>query len=208
MHTIVMANQKGGAGKTTLASHMAVQASLSGIKAPVVMDFDPQRGLAEWFLAREAQDLRMVNCEPKELKDWLVALKEAGTRLVIIDTPGAVGPLIKTVVSHASLVVVPCKPSPNDFRAVGNTVALLETLSKRMVFVVNEATARARLTGSAAIELSQHGTVCPVIVPKRESYRLAMVDGHATQEVDPAAQEEMKALWSYLAAQLKREAKR
>lgn len=207
MDVIVFANQKGGAGKTTMASHMAVQARMSGVKAPVVMDFDPQRGLADWFLARETEDLKMVNCEPAELKDWLRALKDAGTRLVIIDTPGAVGPLIKTVVSHASLVVVPCKPSPNDLRAVGRTVALMDTLSKRMVFVVNEATARARLTGSAAIELSQHGTVSPVIVPKRESYRLSMVDGHATQEVDAAAQDEMKALWDYLAAQLKKGAR-
>ena len=61
----------------------------------------------------------------------------------------------------SDLVVVPTRPSPHDLRAVGVTVELVERLGKPLVFVVNAASPRARITSETAIALSQHGTLAP-----------------------------------------------
>lgn len=74
---------------------------------------------------------------------------------------------IAHVVKRADLVVVPTRPSPHDLRAVGPTVDIADTLNKPLVFVVNSATARARITSETAVALSQHGVVAPVTLHHR-----------------------------------------
>jgi chromosome partitioning protein len=54
MHVIALASRKGGAGKTTLASHLAVQAEATGAGPVALVDTDPQGGLAGWWNARTA----------------------------------------------------------------------------------------------------------------------------------------------------------
>jgi chromosome partitioning protein len=53
---ITLAQQKGGAGKTTVATHLAVAFALSGSSA-AILDVDPQGSLGEWFERREASQL-------------------------------------------------------------------------------------------------------------------------------------------------------
>ena len=55
MKVIVFANQKGGAGKTTLTGHLAVQAEQEGLGPVALMDSDPQGSLAEWWNERAAE---------------------------------------------------------------------------------------------------------------------------------------------------------
>lgn len=209
MRTIVVANQKGGAGKTTLAGHLAVAAEAAGAGPVVLIDMDPQGSLADWWNARAAESPRFARPAESALPAALRELEAAGVALVIVDTPPQVGPLIQSAINCADLVVVPTRPSPHDLRAVPATVGMVERAGCRMVFVVNAATKRARLTGQTAIELSQHGTVAPVMVHQRQDYAAAMIDGHAAQELDPegAASEEITALWQYVASQLRKTVK-
>ena len=55
MHVIVLASQKGGAGKTTLAAHIAIAAEAGGDGPAVLIDADPQGSLSAWWNVREAQ---------------------------------------------------------------------------------------------------------------------------------------------------------
>ena len=73
----------------------------------------------------------------------------------MIDTPPAVTKAISEVVQYADPVVLPTRPSAHDLRAVGATVDILEPHGKAPVFVLNGATARARITRQAAVALSQ-----------------------------------------------------
>ncbi len=54
MRTIVLASQKGGSGKTTLAAHLAVALERAGQGPAVLIDTDPQGSLAAWWNKREA----------------------------------------------------------------------------------------------------------------------------------------------------------
>jgi len=126
--------------------------------------------------------------------------------LVIVDTPPAITIAISNVIAHADLVLIPTRPSPHDLRAVGATVDIAERQGKPVVFVMNGATPRARITAEAAVALSQHGTVAPVTVHQRVDFAASMVDGRTVGEVVPecASAKEIRALWAYVQDRLSR----
>jgi hypothetical protein len=70
-------------------------------------------------------------------------------------------------------------------RAVGATVDLCDRAGKPLIFVVNAATPKAKITYEAAVALSQHGTVAPVTLHHRTDFAASMIDGRTVMEVDP-----------------------
>jgi chromosome partitioning protein len=206
MHTIVIASQKGGSGKTTLSGHLAVEACRAGVGPVSLIDTDPQGSLAHWWNARLAEEPHFVKAGSFDLKETLAELERAGFRIAVIDTPPAITQSISQVVAHADLVIVPTRPSPHDLRAVGVTVDIAERHGKPLIFVVNAANARARITGESAVALSQHGTVAPVIVHHRVDFAASMVDGRTVGEIvpDSASAREIAGLWTYIQDKLSR----
>jgi chromosome partitioning protein len=140
------------------------------------------------------------------LPGHLKQLEKAGVKLAIIDTPPAVTDTIRKVLAVADLVLIPTRPSPHDLRAVGSTVELAEAAGKRMIFVINGAAQRAKITGEAAIALSQHGTVAPVTLYQRTDFAASMIDGRTVQEIDAGGRSaaEITELWMYVSAQLRK----
>lgn len=203
MQVIVLASRKGGAGKTTLTSHLAVEAERAGAGRVALADTDPQGGLAAWFNARAAQTPYFVDVG-QGLASAIKACRSGGVDVLIIDTPPSVTETISSVIAFASLVVVPVRPSPNDLRAVGGTVELVARAKKPLVFVVNQVTPRARITAEAAIALSQHGTVAPSMLASRVDFATSMTDGRTAGELDASSRSagEVAALWSYLSFRL------
>ncbi|MBK1696272.1 ParA family protein [Rhodovibrio salinarum] len=201
MHVITFASQKGGSGKTTLAGHMAVQASRAGAGRVCLIDTDPQGSLSDWWNARAEETPEFVHTAIASLADDLAGLEGLGVNLVVIDTPPAITETIEQVIALSDLVVIPTRPSPHDLRAAGATVALVEAAGKPLVFVVNAATQRARITGEAAVALSQHGTVAPTTVHQRTDFAASMIDGRTVMELAKAQKsaQEMSDLWGYLA---------
>lgn len=206
MYTVVVASRKGGSGKTTLSGHLAVEAERAGAGPVALIDTDVQGSLAQWWNSRTEAAPSFVKVGALELDGALSELEDTGIRLAIIDTPPAITGTISEVVGCADLVVVPTRPSPHDLRAVGATVDIAEEHDKPVVFVVNDATPRARITGEAAVALSQHGTVAPVIVHHRVDFAASMVDGRTVGEAAPESKsaEEIRGLWIYLQDRLAR----
>lgn len=206
MYIIVAASQKGGSGKTTLSGHLAVEACRAGAGEIALIDTDPQGSLAHWWNARQAPAPHFVKAGLPDLEQTLAELRQAGIKIAVIDTPPAVTQSISKVVAHADLVVVPTRPSPHDLRAVGATVDIAERHGKPVIFVINAATARARITSESAVALSQHGTVAPVIIHHRVDFAASMIDGRTVGEVVPGSQsaKEMSDLWLYIQDRLSR----
>jgi chromosome partitioning protein len=206
MRTIVLASQKGGVGKTTIAGHLGVMAEKNGAGPVALIDTDPQGSLAAWWNERAAEAPLFAQVEITRLAEHLEQLAAAGVKLAIIDTPPAVTEMIRAVLQVADLVVIPTRPSPHDLRAVGSTVELVEQSGKRMVFVINGAAPRPRIAGEAAVALSQHGTVAPVTLYQRTDFASSMIDGRTVQEIDPKSKsaDEIAMLWKYVDAQLRK----
>lgn len=200
MRIIAFASQKGGVGKTTLAGHLAVEAEKQGAGPVALLDTDPQGSLASWWNVRKADTPLFIRGELANLRSQLDELEAAGVGLVIIDTPPAITENITAVVRQADLVVIPTRPSPHDLRAVGATVDLVDGTGKPMVFVVNGATTRAKITGDAAIALSQHGTVAPITIHHRIDFAVSMIDGRTVGELDSNSNSarEITELWNYV----------
>ena len=208
MQTIVLASRKGGAGKTTLSGHLAVEAERVGAGPVAVIDTDPQGSLTAWWNERQAET--PVFIDPAKfggLAEALARCRENGIGVVIIDTPPQATELIAGVIVHADLVVIPTQPSPHDLRAVGGTVELAGRSGKTSVFVINGAAQRARITADAAVALSQHGPVAPVIIYQRTDFRTSMIDGRTVAELNEASRSaaEISTLWSFIAGRLNRE---
>lgn len=204
MYVIAFASQKGGSGKTTLAGHIAVEAERTGRGPVVLMDTDPQGSLSQWWNVREAETPAFVRTTEKGLASDLAALKASGTGLVVIDTPPAITSTIGQVISEADLVVIPTRPSPHDLRAAGATVQICEEQDKQLVFAINGASPRARITTEAAIALSHHGAVSPAIVHQRIDFASAMIDGRTVMELGGTSRSpgEISELWSFLESRL------
>lgn len=96
--------------------------------------------------------------------------------------------------------MIPCRPSPDDLDAVGATIDLVEDVGIPLVFVVNAATKRARLTGQAAAALSQHGTVASTTIHHSVAFPSSAINGLVVAEIEPLGGPaiEIKALWAYL----------
>lgn len=204
MKVLVLASQKGGAGKTTLAAHLAVAASLDGAGPAVLIDTDPQGSLSAWWNSREADTPALASATLSELPGKLAALKDAGFALAVIDTPPAITTAIRDVVKLADLVLIPTRPSPHDLRAVGSTVDIATDTSRPFAFAVTQAKPTARLTVQAVAALSAHGAVAPAIVHDRVDYAASMVDGRTVLESDAKGRsaEEIRQLLAFVQERL------
>jgi chromosome partitioning protein len=210
MRVLAMASQKGGSGKTTLSGHLAVQAQRAGHGPVVLIDIDPQGSLSDWWNERSAEYPAFAQTTVARLAADLEILRQQGFKLAVIDTPPAITMAIQSVIQVAELIVIPTRPSPHDLRAVGATVDLCERAGKPLVFVVNAATPKARITSEAAVALSQHGTVAPITVHHRTDFAASMIDGRTVMEVDPNGKSsgEIDALWTYVNDRLEKNFRR
>lgn len=206
MQVIVVSSQKGGSGKTTLCGHLAVQAEGKGCGPVAIIDTDPQGSLAQWWNARQAETPLFMKAQVDYLHEDLDQLARSGVRLVFIDTPPAVTDVIRKIVTFADLVIIPTRPSPHDLRAVGATLDIVESQQKPLIFTVNAASPRARITSDTAVALSQHGTVAPVTLCHRTIYATSMIHGQTVMETDPGSQaaQEIIDLWDYVDSRLVR----
>ncbi|HUN39486.1 MAG TPA: ParA family protein [Acetobacteraceae bacterium] len=215
MQVIVIASRKGGAGKTTLAANLAVEATRDGIRPVATIDADPMQGLTGWFDERKANEPLCVGPDALAkagIGRTLATLEQSGVALVIIDTPPAATADVAELIGVANLVLAPVIPSPNDLRAIGETLDLIEQQDKPLLFVINNASTNGKLTNQALTLLSQHGTVAavdskPVIIRTRQDFRSSMTDGRTVSELKAPSKsaEEIADLWMAVKARLEKE---
>jgi chromosome partitioning protein len=205
MDILTIASQKGGAGKTTLSAHLAVEAECTGAGPVAVVDIDPQGSLADWWNQRAAETPLFAAVDVAHLAEHMTALQRQGVHLVVIDTPPAFLDVIRAAIAVADLVLIPARPSPHDLRAVGVVVEMAEASGKPFCFVVNGATPRSLIAFEAVQALTQHGPVAPVIVHQRIDFAASMVDGRTAGEVNPQSRlaAEIGDLWKYVDTQLR-----
>ena len=114
MHTIIIANPKGGSGKTTLATNIA--GWLAGKRQGVVLaDFDAQQSSTQWLARRSELLPKIAGWTPDQDKR---ALHDADPQWLIIDLPAGVhGETLRDAVRRAQIILVPVTPSAFDMEA-------------------------------------------------------------------------------------------
>ena len=196
MRTIVVAASKGGAGKTTLASALAVRASAeSGLVA--IIDLDPQGSLARWWELRgEPKNPRLVT-GVERVDEAVSLLQRDGWEWLIVDTPPCLLATIEQAIRVADLVLVPVRPSALDVEAAPPMVELCRMHGRALRFVINGADPRSKLTQSTVAYLAKEGRVLPEMISYRQAYVAGMTDGKSGPEIEREAKsrQEIDALW-------------
>ena len=206
MRVLAFASQKSGAGKTTLAGHIAVQARRAGTKSVVLVDLDPDASLTDWFALRQEDDepLPVTRSNLKDLSTKLQQLRADGVELVVLDTPPTLHQAIDESIMAADLVAIPTRPCAHDLAAAGATVELVQSHGKPFCFVVNSAEPEGELTPEVVMALAQHGSIATVSIPRSVAMLETMLDGRTVMELpdNPAPTSELARLWDYLAKRL------
>ena len=195
MKTILIASQKGGSGKTTLAVHLAVEASPA--RKPVwVIDMDRQASLTRWHQRRPNDTPILGNTSISKLGDGLKAIRTKAS-FVFIDSAPTISKETQSLIGLADLVLIPVRPSPTDLWSVAATVELVKAQRKAFLFVLTQAKSSASITAQAISALAQYGKVAHTVIGDRVVYASSMTSGNVVREVQPrgAAAKEISALW-------------
>ncbi|MBU2851641.1 ParA family partition ATPase [Acidithiobacillus ferrivorans] len=205
MLVIAVLNQKGGSGKTTIATHLARALQIDGADV-LLVDSDPQGSARDWAAVREDQPLTVVGIDrptiERDIKN--IARKD----FVVIDGAPQAADLAVSAIKAASFVLIPVQPSPYDIWAAADLVELVKQRIEvtdgklQAAFVVSRAIKGTRIGSEVAEALAGYGL--PVLesrITQRVSYPSTAAAGTTVMDTEPAgdAAAEVRAL----AAELK-----
>jgi chromosome partitioning protein len=209
MRTIAFVTQKGGAGKSTLATNVAVAASLSGERV-FLLDLDGSQSAASWSKIRGKSDVAVESVPPAKLVSTLETLEKKGVTLVVIDAPGAIGVEFDAAMRVADLCVIPARPNAFDLWASERTRARVKAAGKDHAFLLNQCppAQQSHRVEQGAKVLQAMGALLSPLVTARVDYQEAARAGLSVVECNPhgVAAREMQELWSCLKRRLKKTA--
>jgi chromosome partitioning protein len=198
---ITVAQQKGGAGKTTLVAHLALAWAGQGRRVALV-DIDPQASLSAWHaLRKELNGSGKKGLDFAAITGWRTAAEvERRARdndIVLIDSPPHAETEARLAVRAAKLVLVPVQPSPMDVWATRPTLDLAKQEKVPTLLVLNRVPTRANLTDAMLAKLSEFGAgVAQSRIGNRVALATAMAEGRGITETAPSSRagEEIAAL--------------
>ena len=205
MKTVAVVSQKGGAGKTTLAVHLAVAAASAGYSVAVI-DLDQQATAAQWADWRDNDSVAVVAAPHGRLLPTLEEARRSQVDLVIIDSPPAADSAAVAAAKAADLVLIPTRPSAFDLHAIKTTSELVRIAQKPGFVVLNGVPPRAAalVEEVAAVVHSLNLTLAPVCLVDRAAFRHAVVNGQTAQEYEPSgkAAGEVESLYVWMCGQV------
>jgi chromosome partitioning protein len=205
MKTVAILSQKGGAGKTTVALHLAVAAQQAG-QTVVVIDLDPQTSAAGWRDSRTAENPVVVAVPESRLPHALKTAKEGGADLVLIDSAPHARDVALAAAEAADFILVPCRPGILDLRAIGPTARIAKLAGKPTFVILNAMPNRApNVLADARAAVAVHGIpVAPVTLQQRAAYGHSLPAGQTAQEYERGgkAAEEVTDLYNWLIEEL------
>ncbi len=194
MPVIVIANPKGGVGKSTIATNLAGYFASQGHNV-MLGDVDVQQSSRSWLALRPAS---LPKIQAWEIEDGHVAKPPKGTTHIVLDTPaGFDGKRFDKVMQLADKVIVPLQASMFDILA---TQEFLKKLSQRKdKFDLGVLGMRVNIRTRAADQLTQyvHGVGVPVLGLLRDTqnYVQLAANGATLWDVAPSRVEKDLAQW-------------
>ena len=192
---ITVAQQKGGAGKTTLAANLAVL--LAETRQVALLDIDPQRSLTHWHAIRLERPGKATDIGFSDVSGWRLGNELDRIRrrydVLIVDSPPHIETDARVAVRGADLVLVPVQPSPPDLWAAEGTLKLASDEHRKARLVLNRVPASGKLRTGVEADIARHGY--PVLVAtlgNRTDFAGAFAQGLGVTETAPrstAAQE-------------------
>ena len=200
MKTVAIISQKGGAGKTTVAIHLAVVAEQRGFRT-AIFDLDPQASATSWADRRKTPTPAVVAAQASRLPNLLEQAAAQSADLVLIDSAPNADSASLAAARVADLILIPCRPAAFDLDAIGTTLNLAAVANKPAWVVLNAVPPKGKLGEEAATAMQQGDVrVVPQALHQLVAFAHAVNDGRTAQEYDPKsrAAAEVKTLFAWL----------
>lgn len=157
---ICVAQQKGGAGKTTLVSNLAI-AYLAEGKSVALLDTDPQGSLGKWLDIREETlglDLKLKFATATAYGiSRAVRTVSTEVDVILVDTPPKADSDVRWVLRESDLVLVPVSASQADVWATHDVLDLADRAQKPTHIVMNRTRAGTRVGDDVARSVAELG---------------------------------------------------
>jgi chromosome partitioning protein len=210
MHTIVLATQKGGSGKSTLSIGLALAARQAGFTVRLI-ETDPQGTLSNWQRRRRSADpvvepiYHAADFEPR-----LRMLAGSGLQIAIVDTAAGLNAVTTAAIRYCDLCLIPTRPSVADIEATVSTLNVARAWKKPYGFVLNQTPIRGQRIDQAADTLSEEASLdladvlARPLIAMRNDHQDAMARGLAVSEIAPNSKssEEIRGLWRWIESRL------
>ena len=185
MQVIAIVSQKGGVGKSTLAVHLAAEASTQGRRV-LLLDLDPQGSAMEWASRRGDRPPDVSGANPASIGKEIDKARSEDYDLVLVDTAPHADHAALQAARSADLVAIPCRPSTFDIAAISATLDLCKLANKQALVILNAAPIRSRVTAEAEEAIAEKGgKVSPIIIRQRVAFQHCMIDGRTAAEYEP-----------------------
>lgn len=199
MKVLAVLSQKGGVGKTTLATSLAVAAETDG-KSVALIDLDPQATATFWHDTRGKDSPAVISIQPIRLGAVIKAAAEQGTDLVVIDGAAVQREIAYDAAAVSDFVLVPTKPAVFDIKSMTETIKAVQQHEKPLAVVLNMI-APTGVENTDAFDAAQMlgVDICPITVGNRKAFFRSQGEGLAVQEFEPGgkAAEEIQKLYEY-----------
>lgn len=206
MKTIAVISQKGGAGKTTIATSLATQGYLEGLKT-LLVDLDPQGSSYKWGQRRDIDTPAVISAQAVGLEKILEGAQAQGVELVILDTAPHSEKDARLACQVADLALIPCRPSIHDLDAIEDTINIAQ-LAKTPAYVLLNAvhpnSPRQYEDVKTALEQAYEPLqmLAGFYLANRSEFVHSATDGLTANETDPEgkASQEIRTLFEMLDA--------
>lgn len=208
MKAIGIVSSKGGVGKTTLASALAVRAVADG-KRVALVDLDPTESLAAWLGRRADPGLALFHGADRA-SEAIEALEQTERPdFVFIDTPPSHLKVIRDAIESVDLAIIPLRPGALDLIGSEDAVAIALEAEASFLCVFNDVDTRWGGLDAARRYLVDADPPVPIaetVITHRAAYFAAMASGKSGPEVgrDGKAADEIDALWAEVKAALRK----
>jgi chromosome partitioning protein len=188
---ITIAQQKGGAGKTTVAITLALAWHAMGRRVQLI-DIDPQGSLGRWYEQRQAMLAKDAPPRVVTVAGWRASSEIDRARreadLVVVDSPPHAETDAKTVIRNADFVVIPIQPSPLDLWASKPTIDLALQDRRPVVLVLNRVSPRSAIAGEMSQAASRLGVeLATARLGNRGAFAAALALGRGIGETEPGS---------------------
>jgi chromosome partitioning protein len=198
MKTISILSQKGGAGKTTIAINLAGAAEAEGLRT-VIIDLDPQASAKAWHDHRQQESPVVISAQAASLHEVLATAADHGAALCIIDTAPHSETTALAAAKAADLILIPCRASYIDLKAISTSVDLVQLAKRPAMFVLS----CVRPGDKSLPDQAEEGLaiyripVATVRITLRSAFVHSLTAGQTVNEYDPdgAAAREIRALF-------------
>ena len=208
LHTVAVISLKGGSGKTTVATHLALAAHRRGI-ATLLADTDPQRSSTDVLSIRAEPGPDVVTVSGPKLMHTKFTAVAAGKQLMIIDTAAGAVEDVGEALVLADFAVMVVRPTLLDLAGLARTIAIVRRLAKPYTVVLNQAPIAREGVEPPVVKRAIKGLeymqvpLAPVILRSRAIYQTALETGRSAEEMaDATAAAEIAELWDFVDASL------